>query len=152
VVTANTDPATSESLYIARHVDTDGERTITVVTKIDLMDAATNASDFLSGNVIPVKLGIIGVINRSQKDINDERTIEESLVKEKQFFQTEYPTIADKHGTINLGKQLQTLLLSKIKKTFPALKKQVYEMNIKYDNEVKIFKEFTSNYDRSLLE
>lgn len=39
VVTANTDMATSESLKMAKDVDTDGRRTLAVVTKLDLMDA-----------------------------------------------------------------------------------------------------------------
>lgn len=35
-----------------------------MVTKLDLMDAGTDAMDILMGRVIPVKLGIIGVVNR----------------------------------------------------------------------------------------
>jgi len=34
------------------------------------MDHGTDAVDVLCGRVIPVKLGIIGVVNRSQADIN----------------------------------------------------------------------------------
>lgn len=41
-----------------------GRRTLAVVTKLDLMDAGTDAMDILMGRVIPVKLGIIGVVNR----------------------------------------------------------------------------------------
>jgi dynamin 1-like protein len=63
------DMATSESLKIARDIDPEGRRTLAVVTKLDLMDAGTDAIDILCGRVIPVKLGIIGVINRSQQDI-----------------------------------------------------------------------------------
>lgn len=44
-----------------------GRRTLAVVTKLDLMDAGTDAMDVLMGRVIPVKLGIIGVVNRSHK-------------------------------------------------------------------------------------
>lgn len=35
-----------------------------MVTKLDLMDAGTDAMDVLMGRVIPVKLGLIGVVNR----------------------------------------------------------------------------------------
>ncbi|XP_060874329.1 dynamin-1-like protein [Metopolophium dirhodum] len=152
VVTANTDPATSESLHIAKSVDPNGDRTIAVVTKIDIMDAGTDASELLSGEVIPVKLGIIGVINRSQKDINDQKTIEHSLKDENTFFDKFYPDIAQNHGTVVLGKQLESLLIEKIKETYPKLKAQLYEMNNKYEHEVKKYKEFTENYDRSLLD
>ncbi len=47
-----------------------GRRTLAVITKLDLMDQGTDAMDVLCGRVIPVKLGIIGVVNRSQADIN----------------------------------------------------------------------------------
>lgn len=60
VTAANTDLATSESLKMAKEVDPDGRRTLAVVTKLDLMDAGTDAIDILCGRVIPVKLGIIG--------------------------------------------------------------------------------------------
>lgn len=43
------------------------------MTKLDLMDKGTNAYDVLAGDVIPVKLGIIGVVNRSQQDILDHK-------------------------------------------------------------------------------
>lgn len=73
VTAANTDFATSESLKLAREVDPDGRRTLAVITKLDLMDAGTDAMDVLCGRVIPVKLGIIGVVNRSQQDINHKK-------------------------------------------------------------------------------
>lgn len=44
-----------------------------VVTKLDLMDHGTDAMEVLCGRVIPVKLGIIGVVNRSQADINSQK-------------------------------------------------------------------------------
>lgn len=50
-----------------------GRRTLAVITKLDLMDAGTDAMDVLCGRVIPVKLGIIGVVNRSQADINNKK-------------------------------------------------------------------------------
>lgn len=37
--------------------------------------SGTDAIDILCGRVIPVKLGIIGVVNRSQQDIIDNKTI-----------------------------------------------------------------------------
>lgn len=44
---ANTDLANSDALKMAREVDPHGERTIGVVTKIDLMDQGTDALDLL---------------------------------------------------------------------------------------------------------
>lgn len=42
-----------------------------MVTKLDLMDAGTDAMDVLMGRVIPVKLGLIGVVNRCAEAIAD---------------------------------------------------------------------------------
>lgn len=44
---ANTDIANSDSLQMARSVDPDGDRTIGVVSKIDLMDEGTDALELL---------------------------------------------------------------------------------------------------------
>jgi dynamin 1-like protein len=82
VSAANADIATSESLKIARDVDPDGRRTLAEITKLDLMDAGTDAIDILCGRVVPVKLGIIGVINRSQQDIKDNKNIVDQLKDE----------------------------------------------------------------------
>jgi len=69
VCSANVDLANSDALKLARKVDPMGERTIGVITKIDLMDEGTNAIDLLSGKIYPLKLGYVGVVCRSQKDI-----------------------------------------------------------------------------------
>jgi dynamin 1-like protein len=47
VCAANVDLANSDGLKLARKVDPFGERTIGVVTKIDLMDEGTNALEIL---------------------------------------------------------------------------------------------------------
>jgi len=66
VTPANQDFATSEPMKLAREVDIEGNRTLAVLTKLDLMDHGTDAMDVLTGKLVPVKLGIIGVVNRSQ--------------------------------------------------------------------------------------
>lgn len=85
VSSANTDFSTSEALKLARDADPDGRRTLAVVTKLDLMDHGTDAYDVLCGRVIPVKLGIIGVINRSQLDIKNKKVffIKNYLIQER---------------------------------------------------------------------
>lgn len=44
---ATNDLANSDSLQLARQVDPEGDRTIGVITKIDLMDAGTDAIELL---------------------------------------------------------------------------------------------------------
>ena len=70
---ANQDLANSDALKLARRVDPYGERTIGVLTKVDLMDEGTNALEIIQGNVYLLKLGYIAVVCRSQKDINSDK-------------------------------------------------------------------------------
>lgn len=128
VTPANGDIATSEAIKFAKEVDPDGSRTLAVLTKLDLMDKGTNAIDELNGNVLPIKLGIIGVINRSQQDIIDNKTIDEQLVEEVAYLKREYAAIADRNGTSYLSKRLSNLLITHICSRLPDLKKRVKNM------------------------
>ncbi|KAL5070933.1 hypothetical protein RYX36_021820 [Vicia faba] len=67
---ANQDIATSDAIKISREVDPTGERTIGVLTKIDPMDKGTDVVDMLEGRAYRLKFPWIGVVNRSQADIN----------------------------------------------------------------------------------
>ncbi|KAL5070753.1 hypothetical protein RYX36_021640 [Vicia faba] len=52
---ANQDIATSDAIKISREVDPTGERTIGVLTKIDLMDKGTDVVDMLEGRAYRLK-------------------------------------------------------------------------------------------------
>lgn len=132
VTPANTDMATSESIKIAKEVDPDGNRTLAVCTKLDLMDPGTDALDILYGRVVPVKLGIIGVVNRSQLDINNRKKIDEAIKDEQQFFQQHYPALAAKNGTKYLARTLNKLLMYHIRNCLPELKSRVSMMISQY--------------------
>ena len=122
---ANTDIATSESLKLAKEVDPEGRRTLAVCTKLDLMDQGTDAKDLLCGKIIPVKLGIIGVVNRSQKDIVENKPIAASLKDEQMFLLKRYPAIASSNGTTFLAKSLNKLLMQHIRDTLPVLRHDI---------------------------
>lgn len=113
---ANVDLANSDSLKLARTVDPQGRRTIGVLTKLDLMDAGTNALDILTGRVYPLKLGFIGIVNRSQQDINGEKSMSDALDSETEFFKNHsaYRNIAHKNGTKYLAKTLNQVRLKLI--------------------------------------
>jgi dynamin 1-like protein len=55
VSSANTDLANSDALKLAREVDPEGERTVGVLTKLDIMDKGTDAMDVLTGRVYPLR-------------------------------------------------------------------------------------------------
>ena len=121
---ANVDIVNSEALKLARHVDPLGRRTIGVLTKVDLMDHGTNALDILSGRVYPLKLGWIGVVNRSQQDIQGNKPMDEALKSEADFFKHHpaYRNIANRCGTQFLAKTLNTTLMAHIRDRLPDIK------------------------------
>ncbi|KAK0489426.1 Dynamin central region-domain-containing protein [Armillaria novae-zelandiae] len=124
VSAANVDLANSESLKLARTVDPQGRRTIGILTKLDLMDAGTNALDILTGRVYPLKLGFIGVVNRSQQDINAEKSMKDALDTETEYFRNHpaYRNISHKNGTKYLAKTLNQVLLNHIREKLPDMK------------------------------
>ncbi|CAI6343261.1 unnamed protein product [Macrosiphum euphorbiae] len=142
VVTANTDPATSESLKIAKQWDPEGARTIAVVTKLDIIDKGTKSDivDLLCGKIIPVKLGIIGVVNRSQIYINENKTLEETLKNETEFFRTNYPEICKMHGNKVLANTLQDILIKHIRKYIPTLNKNLQYTKTELESKLETLK------------
>ncbi|PFH50948.1 hypothetical protein AMATHDRAFT_143771 [Amanita thiersii Skay4041] len=124
VSAANVDLANSEALKLARSVDPQGRRTIGLLTKLDLMDAGTNAFDVLTGRVYPLKLGFIGVVNRSQQDINAKKCMQDALESESEFFRNHpaYRNIAHKNGTRYLAKSLNQVLMNHIREKLPDMK------------------------------
>ena len=121
---ANVDIVNSEALKLARYVDPMGRRTIGVLTKVDLMDHGTNALDILSGRVYPLKLGFIGVVNRSQQDILGNKSLSEALKSEAEFFKHNpaYRNMANRCGTQFLAKTLNTTLMAHIRDRLPDIK------------------------------
>lgn len=65
ITAANQDIANSDALKLAESVDPKRERTIGVITKIDLMDEGTDALEILSNKTYPLELGYYGVKCRS---------------------------------------------------------------------------------------
>lgn len=121
---ANVDIVNSEALKLARQVDPVGKRTIGVLTKLDLMDHGTNALDILSGRVYPLKLGFIGVVNRSQQDIQGNKSMSDALNAEREFFRMHpaYRNIATRCGTQFLAKTLNVTLMQHIRERLPDIK------------------------------
>nr|UXE41663.1 DRP1 protein [Macrobrachium nipponense]WAB21209.1 dynamin-1-like protein isoform [Macrobrachium nipponense] len=149
---ANMDMAVSESLKLAKEVDPDGRRTLAVITKLDLMDAGTDAIDILCGRVIPVKLGIIGVVNRSQQDIIDNKSINDSLRDEAAFLQRKYPTLANRNGTPYLAKTLNRLLMHHIRDCLPELKTRVTMMMSQFQTLLNSYGDDVKDKAQTLLQ
>lgn len=50
------------------------------------MDEGTDARDILENKLLPLRRGYIGVVNRSQKDIDGKKDINAALAAERKFF------------------------------------------------------------------
>ena len=61
-----------------------------VLTKLDIMDRGTDAAPVLRNEVIPLRLGYVGVVNRSQADIAGKRSMRDARAAEAKFFE-EHP-------------------------------------------------------------
>ncbi|KAF5761550.1 putative dynamin central domain, GTPase effector domain, Dynamin superfamily [Helianthus annuus] len=120
---ANQDLATSDAIQISREVDPKGERTFGVLTKIDLMDQGTDAVDILEGRSYRLNFPWIGVVNRSQADINKNVDMISARKREREYFTNlpEYSHLANRMGSEHLGKLLSKHLESVIKSRIPGL-------------------------------
>lgn len=80
--------------------------------------------DILSGRVYPLKLGFIGVVNRSQQDIQGNKSLSDALSAERDFFRTHpaYRNMATRCGTQYLAKSLNTTLMGHIRERLPDIK------------------------------
>ncbi|KAF1743464.1 hypothetical protein MXB_3216 [Myxobolus squamalis] len=91
IIPAIMDLANSDALKFACEVDPDKMRTIGVITKIDMMGEGTDCLDVLNNQVYHLNrglqpkllmIGFIGVVNRSQKEIEDKKDIQYAQASE----------------------------------------------------------------------
>uniref|UniRef100_A0AAY4EQ39 Interferon-induced GTP-binding protein Mx n=1 Tax=Denticeps clupeoides TaxID=299321 RepID=A0AAY4EQ39_9TELE len=131
VVPCNVDIATTEALKMAQEVDPEGERTLGILTKPDLVDKGTEETvvDIVHNNVIQLTKGYMIVRCRGQKDILDRLTLVEASDKEKAFFQdhTQFSVLYNEgHATIpKLAEKLTLELVHHIERSLPRLKEQI---------------------------
>ncbi|XP_012547878.1 dynamin isoform X4 [Bombyx mori] len=144
VTPANTDLANSDALKLAKEVDPQGLRTIGVITKLDLMDEGTDARDVLENKLLPLRRGYIGVVNRSQKDIDGRKDIAAALAAERKFFLSHpsYRHLADRLGTPYLQRVLNQQLTNHIRDTLPSLRDKLQKQLLTLEKDVDQYKHF----------
>lgn len=136
---ANQDIATSDAIKLAREVDPSGERTFGVLTKLDLMDKGTDARDVLEGRAYRLQHPWVGIVNRSQADINKNVDINYARRKEKEYFETspEYSHLSHKMGSEYLAKllsqHLEVVIRQKIPSIIALINKTIDEINAELD-------------------
>ena len=143
-----------KKIHFENHVTILQKRTLAVVTKLDLMDAGTDAMDVLCGRVFHINLGIIGVVCRSQADLNSKKSMKTALEKERKFLTKRYPSLASRSGTQYLRRRLSALLAAHIRDCLPeiamkinVLKRQFQVNSLKFSFVKEIDRRrFSSNF------
>ncbi|XP_026204265.1 interferon-induced GTP-binding protein Mx [Anabas testudineus] len=133
VVPSNVDIATTEALKMAQEVDPDGERTLGILTKPDLVDKGTEEAvvDIVHNEVIHLKKGYMIVKCRGQKEITEKVSLIEAIEREKAFFKEHvhfYTLYNDGHATVpKLAEKLTLELVHHIERSLPRLEEQIEE-------------------------
>ncbi|KAI8537740.1 hypothetical protein RHMOL_Rhmol09G0048100 [Rhododendron molle] len=136
---ANQDIATSDAIKLAKEVDPTGDRTFGVVTKLDLMDKGTNALDVLEGRSYRLQHPWVGIVNRSQADINKNVDMLAARRKEQEYFESspEYGHLSHKMGAEYLAKllskHLETVIRQRIPSIIALINKTIDELNAELD-------------------
>ena len=128
VIAANNDIATSDGLKLAKQIDVSGSRTLGVLTKLDIMDAGTDARKALMNEEIELKLGYVGVKNRSKQDLINKLSMAETSKKEKEFFKSHpvYKNLPSGHlGTDVLINKLTKIYFRIIRENLPRIIKAI---------------------------
>ncbi|GAA0139740.1 membrane traffic protein [Lithospermum erythrorhizon] len=135
---ANQDIATSDAIKISREVNPTGDRTFGVLTKIDLMDKGTDAVEMLEGRAFKLQFPWIGVVNRSQADINKNVDMIAARRREKEYFEStpEYQHLASRMGSEHLGKVLSKHLEAVIKSRIPGLQSLINKTILELETEL----------------
>ncbi|KAM6161429.1 interferon-induced GTP-binding protein Mx2-like isoform 2-T2 [Erethizon dorsatum] len=143
VVPSNVDIATTEALSMANEVDPEGDRTIGILTKPDLVDRGTEDKvvDVVRNLVFHLKKGYMVVKCRGQQDIQERLSLAEALQRERAFFE-DHPhfrvLLEDGKATVPcLAERLSEELMAHISKSLPLLENQIKDLHQKSTEELQ---------------
>jgi replication fork clamp-binding protein CrfC len=176
---ADVDLANSTALRASRRVDPRGQRTIGVITKMDLVDAERGAS-MLCDKKYPLRLGYVGVVSRIPSTSLFSRgsgNITGTIVKNENAYFNSHPEQFGPSAGLNVGTTtLRKTLMRVLEQTMAAnlagtrdavsqeLEEATYEFKVQYndrplsaesylaeslDSLKHSFKEFTERFGRA---
>lgn len=139
VSAADVDLANSAALRASRRVDPKGERTIGVITKMDLVDQERGA-EILMNREYPLRMGYVGVITRATG--HPSNLTQQVAHAEKKFFGTDFQGMDV--GVLKLRSKLMWVLeksmAASLAPTTRALRKELeetaYEFKVEYNDRV----------------
>jgi dynamin 1-like protein len=124
---ANIDHHNNEVFQLTKDVDENSNRTIPVITKIDLVEPGTEEAvmKLIRGEESKFSLGFSVVKCRTQQQLDKKVSLEKSSQEEQEFFEQRDPWKQLKHkgvlGVPNLIAKLTTLYLEMIQSTMPSV-------------------------------
>lgn len=147
---ADVDLANSTALRASRRVDPRGERTIGVVTKMDLVDAPRGAS-ILNDHMYPLRLGYVGVISKVPQTSGlfkkGSGNVSSLISKNEHAYFSAHPLEYGPEGGLNVGtitlrkKLMQVLeqtMASSLQSTSDAIHQELeeatYEFKVQYND------------------
>jgi dynamin 1-like protein len=107
----------------------------------------------MQGRVIPLRRGFVGVVNRSQEDINNHISIREALEKESNYFKNHpvYRSCADSLGTQYLSRTLNGILMQHIRDCLPEIKTRINSMIVELNHEIETMGKSTASLNGTEL-
>ena len=148
---ADVDLANSTALRASRRVDPRGERTIGVVTKMDLVDATRGAS-ILNDRKYPLRLGYVGVVSRIPPQTTSlfkkgSGSIASAIAKNEHSYFSSHPLEFGPEAGLNVGTTtLRKKLMQVLEQTMAAslqttsaaihqeLEEATYEFKVQYND------------------
>ena len=132
IMPAREDLETDIALDLVKKYDTKCERTVGILTKIDLMNTNTDISDYLTNNIsndLKLAYGYFAIKNKNSNTIS----YKEHNSIENEFFNSHsvYSTMDKSHmGITNLSIYLSNILLSQIDSMMPSIKSKLNQQLI----------------------
>ena len=151
ILPARCDIEVDSAMELIKNYDTTGERTIGILTKIDLMNTNTDISDYLTNNIsndLKLAYGYFAIKNKNNNTIS----YKEHNSIENEFFNNHsvYNTMDKSHmGITNLSIYLSNILLKKIESLMPDIKSKLDNKLIEVNNALSNLGEYVKIDDNN---
>lgn len=138
ILPARCDIEVDSALELIKQYDSKGDRTIGIMTKIDLMNENTDISNYLTNEIsndLKLNYGYFAIKNKNKTEI----TYKEHNKLENEFFNNHviYSKMEqNRMGIINLSIYLSNILINQIKTMIPTIQSELMENLLKVNNEL----------------
>ena len=127
VMPARSDIEADIALDLIKEYDPNGDRTIGILTKIDLMNVGNDITKLLENKVsvdLQLGYGYFAVKNRNNKE-SETISVQDGIKSEINFFNNHpiysHAKYKEKIGILSVSKKLGSILVNKLKKCFPSI-------------------------------